>query len=134
MPPGYVLVFNSTSGSSGLGNAHALARNMSASVVSLQSCSGIKCIAHLMHLLPAAPHDNNISPSITVSAPSAKVCEGCCGPHAHQFLAAPDSVPVYLFCRAAAATWVQQSAIGPLSRHLMEPHEKFRLVGSRNQC
>lgn len=45
MPPGYVLVFNSTSGSSGLGNAHALARNMSASTVSLQSCSGMHCKA-----------------------------------------------------------------------------------------
>ena len=74
MPPGYVLVFNSTSGSSGLGNAHALARNMSASTVSLQSSSGMNCIAHLIQLLHAAPHVNSniIEPLRQCLCPSSK--------------------------------------------------------------
>ena len=87
MPPGYVLVFNSTSGSSGLGNAHALARNMSASVVSPQDCSGMLCMPHLIPLL-AASHVNNSSPTLTLACNmsagvvSPQDCSGMhCFPH-----------------------------------------------------
>ena len=136
MPPGYVLVFNSTSGSSGLGNAHALARNMSASTVSLQHCSGMNCIAHLLHLLPAAPHVNNISPYINVSAPSAEACADCMLLQAAYASISDRQTLCPCICRAAAATWVQQSAINAAAAQHAPNQAAFRIrfIGSCNQC
>ena len=94
VPPGYVLVFNSTSGS-GLGNAHALARNLSASAVSPHHHPSMHCIFHQILVLFTAPH---------VSLPSMSLAGTCAGctllhrPLAHRPLAAPDSVHVCMSC------------------------------------